>query len=85
MPQFTLKRLFVSVLLIAIGAAACTAALELAALPADQVFVANLALWLVGGAFIGGGIFYLFQRAELGALVGLGVQLLAIFLLGFNR
>jgi hypothetical protein len=85
MSQFSLKRLLLSVLLVAVGVAACVAALKVSSAYAADAFVLTLALWIFGGAFVGAGAFCLFKRAELGALVGVVVQLLAIFALGFKK
>ena len=83
-PMTQLKQLLTSVLLIAFGAALYSTGLWFAKYPAAKYFVMNLALWFAGAALVGAGIASLFRRTGWGAIIGFGLQVLAVFALGFK-
>ena len=64
MPQFSLKRLFFSLALIAIGLGMFGCVIQIANPSLFTVF----AVWLVGGTMIGGDVGVLFRQSILGAL-----------------
>jgi len=70
--QFSLKRLFGSVLLIATGFGAVAHAIELGngALPVDSISP----FWFAGVILIGAGLLHLLNRIALGACLGLAMQ-----------
>jgi hypothetical protein len=78
MPQFSLKRLFVSVTLIAVGVGMIT---FLFSERAPTVNWIGQTIWLLAGAFIGAGALSLWHSkwgTAIGALLGLGIQLLLL-------
>src|SRR5260221_11243567 len=80
MLQFSLKRMFVSISLIAVGAGMLACLLFERAggalFPIGQIF----AMWFSSGALIGAGLFTPFKRPIVGAFIGLiAMTLLLIF------
>jgi predicted membrane protein len=67
MPNFSLKRLMLSVTLIAIGLSLSIIPFKVATLLA---FPISAGCWLVGGTMLGAGIYALFKKETEGAMVG---------------
>lgn len=83
--QFTLKDLFLSTTLVALG-------LVIAVLSVSPVFLrvlpwifwylyVPLGLWLSGGAMIGAGVLFPFKKAAVGAVIGVVMQMVIFFIL----
>lgn len=64
MPQFSLKRLFFSLALIAIGLGMFGCVIQIA----NPSLLTVFAVWIVGGTMIGGGVGVLFRQSILVAL-----------------
>jgi hypothetical protein len=74
MKQFSLRRLFASVTIVAIGLAVLVQALRFAHKPMPEYFLSFFALWFLAGPMIGAGIALLFKRPKLGAVLGFFFQ-----------
>jgi hypothetical protein len=77
--QFSLRRLFISVALVAIGLGALAAGDTTSSRPDGN---AMLVLWLSGGSLMMAGIFNIFRHPIIGAMLGLVIQLILLTLLG---
>jgi hypothetical protein len=76
-PRFSLKRLLVSMTLIAIGIATFTYLFQFRAGKTSQPHInmtVFMALWTAGGAFIGAGLLTPLKRTVLGAALGFAIQ-----------
>ena len=76
MPRFSLRELFLSVTLIALGLGmlACGGQLNINSLP-------SLCLWLIAWPMIGAGVFAPFKRPMWGAVVGVLLQLVYLLVM----
>jgi hypothetical protein len=72
--QFSLKQLFVSITLIAIGFASLLWASQLDIHATKAVWIAAI-LWFGGGIIVGVGVFAPFKLKRMGAIVGFLVQI----------
>ncbi len=70
MPQFSLRRLFVSVTIIAVGFALISAKTRLSPLKFASPSIELILLLMLGASLVGAGIGNLFRRPMLGAIVG---------------
>ena len=71
--RFSLKRLFVSTALIAVGLAVMVRVVQVAGL---FHWVIDFPVCFIGGALLGAGALVPFKRAELGAAIGLALSVL---------
>jgi hypothetical protein len=74
MPRFSLRRLLVSITLIAVGIVAASMFFGLPTRRLDES--TRHVLWYLGGALIGAGVFAPFRKVWLGIVLGLVTQLL---------
>ena len=78
MKQFTLRRLFAAVTLIALGVAALALVLRTNTAVVGEDYIGNrlaFPLWIGGGSLIGAGIFMPFHKTWLGLIIGLLIQI----------
>jgi hypothetical protein len=87
MPQFSLKRLLVGTMAIAVGLAMFSWMYQIIQTDRDFVrFRTVIAFWVTGGTVICAGVLVPFKRGIIGALFGFIVQSgLAVYLYGMLR